>query len=1045
MLLSNNGGGRPLAKAGRASMSQDRTTPWLVNAPGGGNVSSTPGVPLATIHSDRDGIILDLNDMAGSLLRLNERQGKGMRGRLHLGELVAPGEPELFENLFREATEHGASLAQDVACADTAGRSFRVDLQVACEPGRDGEPDRFVFLLAERLRNRPLASQTDGLLRHFYDLHVMGMAILNPVDLRWREVNDRLCEILGYERSVLLERSWEEISDPSDPVFDPQTLQKLCSGGTQAHTGEKRFLHRDGHVVYAGIHLRAVRDARGGLRCCIVILQDLTQIQQTAREARREKHLHTMISRVNQAIVRSRGLKPLLQEVCRISVEMGGFSACWIGVWDLSDTRNLRVFVRAGEDVGDVDPFHSSREWQKDPMPNDGERLVLNELRPDEGLPGSRAAARAGRRSVARFAIGSRGAVTGTVNLFSDEHGFFIPSVEALLVEMVDDLSVALDRLTAMEALELANKVVESSPVVLCRWSPQTGRPVEYISSNVSRWGLSAAELVSGQIPFLDVIHPDDRARSQAEVAEHVRLRRPRYRQEYRVVTGTGDIIWIEEFTRAEYGEDGEPLVFEGVLTDITPRKQEEQREAARSHVLSLLAQGAELQIILDVLAEEVELECPDMRCSIMLADDAHGALLVGAAPSLPAFFTRAVNGTPIQENIGSCGHSAATGKVVISEDIQTDPRWAPGKNVAREAGLASCWSAPILSTRGQVLGTFAVYHEYIHSPSARDIHLIQEKANLAAIAIERTRDAEALKESAERWRFALEGAGDGVWDWKPDTDEAVLSHRCKEIVGIDDGGATPHYQQWLARVHPDDLDHLNEHLWSHLDGRLPNFVCEHRVRDSRGGWRWILSRGLVVRRDERGKPLRMVGTVTDISERKRMEQELREMATTDYLTGLANRRHFLPRVTEEIARLERNGHRAVVMMLDLDHFKAVNDNFGHSAGDAVLRHFAHLMRDCLRKTDTPGRVGGEEFSVLLPDTAIEAALHLAERLRARVEQVPVNVHGLSIPVTVSIGLTPLCSTDMSPDDALQRADKALYQAKSSGRNRVEFLTAPDS
>ncbi|AHK80723.1 hypothetical protein M911_11070 [Ectothiorhodospira haloalkaliphila] len=117
----------------------------MVNAPGGGNVSSTPGVPLATIHSDRDGIILDLNDMAGSLLRLNERQGKGMRGRLHLGELVAPGEPELFENLFREATEHGASLAQDVACADTAGRSFRVDLQVACEPGRDGEPDRFVF------------------------------------------------------------------------------------------------------------------------------------------------------------------------------------------------------------------------------------------------------------------------------------------------------------------------------------------------------------------------------------------------------------------------------------------------------------------------------------------------------------------------------------------------------------------------------------------------------------------------------------------------------------------------------------------------------------------------------------------------------------------------------------------------------------------------------------------------------------------------------------------------------------------------------------
>ncbi|SEK24412.1 diguanylate cyclase [Ectothiorhodospira marina] len=997
------------------------------------------------VKSDRKGIILSVNEMAGSLLQLSGRTGQPFGGKLHLGEWVAPGQPDLFEDLLLEAADKGASLAQDVACVDTAGRGFRVDLLVAREPACDAEPETFVFFLAERLRTPPPNSQANGLLRHFYDLHVMGMAILDPVAYRWRAVNDRLCEILGYEREALLDQPWEAVSDPSDPDFDQQAFHELCSGGAEAYVGEKRFLHQDGHVVYAGMHVRAVRDASGVLQGCLVTLRDLTEVQKVTREARRQQHLQNLISRVNQAIVRTRGLKPLLQEVCRISVTEGRFSACWIGVWELSDTRNLRVFARAGEDVGDIDPLHSSREWQQGLEADDGGRLVLNELHPDEGLPGSRSAARAGRRALVRFALGGRGAVSGTVNLFSDEPGFFSPSVMSFLAEMVEDLSVALDRLTALEALELANKLVESSPVVLCRWSPQPGWPVEYLSSNVARWGLPTAELVSGELPFLDLVHPDDRDRVEAEVVEHVRQRRPRYRQEYRVITVTGDVIWIEEFTRAEYSEAGEPLVFEGVLTDITPRKQQEQREASRSHVLSLLAQGAQLQIILEVLAQEVELECPDMRCSIMLADESGGTLLVGAAPSLPTFFNRAVNGTPIQENVGSCGHAAATGKVVIADDIQTDPRWAPGRAIAREAGLASCWSAPILSTRGQVLGTFAIYHEHIHSPSERDIHLIQEKANLAAIAIERTRDAAALKESAERWRFALEGSGDGVWDWNLESNEVILSHRCMNIVGIDDKHSAPRYEQWLARVHPDDLDHLNEHLWSHLDGRLPNFACEHRVRSEREQWRWVLSRGLVVRRDLRGKPLRMVGTVTDISERKRMEQELREMATTDYLTGLANRRHFLSRVTEEIARLERGSHQAVVMILDLDYFKAVNDNYGHSAGDAVLRHFAHLMRDCLRKTDIPGRVGGEEFSVLLPDTETEAALHLAERLRARVEQVPVKVGAQSIPITVSIGLTPLCTTDMSPDDALQRADTALYQAKSTGRNRVEFLAAPDS
>ncbi|NEX22905.1 diguanylate cyclase [Thiorhodococcus mannitoliphagus] len=176
-----------------------------------------------------------------------------------------------------------------------------------------------------------------------------------------------------------------------------------------------------------------------------------------------------------------------------------------------------------------------------------------------------------------------------------------------------------------------------------------------------------------------------------------------------------------------------------------------------------------------------------------------------------------------------------------------------------------------------------------------------------------------------------------------------------------------------------------------------------------------------------------------DISERKRLEASLVELATKDDLTGLANRRHFMSRLAEELARLKRHdGHQAALLMLDLDHFKQINDTFGHSQGDVVLRQCATLMRTVLRINDQIGRIGGEEFVILLPDTDPAAARIFAERLRATIEQTPVEQpKGPAIRVTISIGVAELRSQDTSIDDALTRADAALYQAKNSGRNRV--------
>jgi diguanylate cyclase (GGDEF)-like protein/PAS domain S-box-containing protein len=173
-----------------------------------------------------------------------------------------------------------------------------------------------------------------------------------------------------------------------------------------------------------------------------------------------------------------------------------------------------------------------------------------------------------------------------------------------------------------------------------------------------------------------------------------------------------------------------------------------------------------------------------------------------------------------------------------------------------------------------------------------------------------------------------------------------------------------------------------------------------------------------------------------DISERQRMEQELLRLATTDELTGILNRRRFFELGNAERNRVVRYNQPTGLLMLDLDHFKQVNDHFGHAAGDMVLTTFTDTVNGLLRGVDVFGRVGGEEFAALLPQTDIAGTLVFAERLREGIEGLRIPALG-DVRVTVSIGATVLTAEDTSIEVALLRADCALYEAKSTGRNRV--------
>lgn len=164
---------------------------------------------------------------------------------------------------------------------------------------------------------------------------------------------------------------------------------------------------------------------------------------------------------------------------------------------------------------------------------------------------------------------------------------------------------------------------------------------------------------------------------------------------------------------------------------------------------------------------------------------------------------------------------------------------------------------------------------------------------------------------------------------------------------------------------------------------------------------------------------------------------ELRHLAEVDPLTNVFNRRAFLTLLDKAISGAQRTRADLPVLVMDLDHFKSINDTWGHRAGDDVLRHFVMLAQRCLRKEDVMGRLGGEEFAIFLPNASAAGALAVAERLRALIEAQPVATGPQSIPLTVSVGVT-LCAHGDAAGAALQRADEAMYLAKERGRNRVE-------
>ena len=193
---------------------------------------------------------------------------------------------------------------------------------------------------------------------------------------------------------------------------------------------------------------------------------------------------------------------------------------------------------------------------------------------------------------------------------------------------------------------------------------------------------------------------------------------------------------------------------------------------------------------------------------------------------------------------------------------------------------MRAFWSEPIRSTKGEMLGIFAIYHNKVNKPTEANISFIEQAANLASIAVEKSQKKLALQISNERWQFALEGSGDGVWDWDVPTTKVWFSKQYKHILGYAEDEMGTEFVELSSRIHPEDVTCVMADLQLHLNGQTAAYINEHRICCKDGSYKWILDRGLVITRDAAGKPLRVVGTHSDISERKLSENKLKLAAS---------------------------------------------------------------------------------------------------------------------------------------------------------------------
>ena len=903
--------------------------------------------------------------------------------------------------------------------------------------------------IADRRRAETALVESEARYRVLVEMAPEAITVLDEDLGRFVDANANAEKLFGCDRGELLRHSPFDFYPEAQPDGLPVEMsirrhRDLALGGKEV-VFERIVRDFGGRFVPCEMRLVRLPDAnRRLIRASMIDISGRKAAE--ARIARLTK-LYKALSEVNQAIVRMKDESDLFSLVCTAAVNFGGVKMAWVGQ-ELEGMIAPVVVYGSGTEYLEGIVISASGELPEGRGPTgiafrENRNVVVNDFEKSEmTVPWRERAAGFGLFSSATFPIPRGGRPHAVLTVYNDVRGAFDEEMVNLLDEMVRDISFALDsfdrereRNRAQEALIAGERhfraYFERAMVGMAATSPDKGW-IEVNDALCGMLGYSREELTA--MTWAELTHEHDLSRNEALFDQVLTGETDEYEYDKRFVRKDGGLVYVHIAVRAVRRADGLLDYTVAIIEDITARRRAENRDRLRNRALELLARGLPLKEIMDFVVEGVEAENPAMLCSILLIDEKGRRLLTGSAPSLPESYVSALNGLAIGPGVGCCGTAAYTAERVVVDDVGSHPFWENFKGLAMEAGLASCWSEPIIGSSGKVLGTFAIYRRSPGAPGGDDIALIESTANLIGIAIERKHIEEELQLASMVYSNTSEAM--------MVTDERnriiAINPAFSQITGYGMSEVSGKDPKMLSSGrHDADFYKI---MWSEIrttglwQGEIWN-----RKKNGEIYPEWLTINTIL---DQDGAIHRHVALFSDITDKVRTDELIWRQANFDLLTGLPNRRMFYDRLEQEIKKAHRAGLLLALLFIDLDRFKEVNDTLGHQVGDVLLVEAASRIVSCVRESDTVSRLGGDEFTVILSE--LPEADHvekIAQNIIAKLVEPFVLGNEIAY-VSASIGITFYPSDALDVEQLLRNADQAMYVAKNAGRNRFSYFTS---
>ncbi|CAB3752054.1 putative bifunctional diguanylate cyclase/phosphodiesterase [Paraburkholderia humisilvae] len=466
--------------------------------------------------------------------------------------------------------------------------------------------------------------------------------------------------------------------------------------------------------------------------------------------------------------------------------------------------------------------------------------------------------------------------------------------------------------------------------------------------------------------------------------------------------------------------------------------------------VLRLLTRSAPLPELLAEVCRRAEALLGDgAACSVLVLDADGRHAKVGAAPSLPQAYCDALAGFEIGPRAGSCGTAMFERRMVVAEDIESDPLWADYKHLATPYGLRACWSIPFEDETGGVLGAFAVYHTVPRRPTDVEETVLRDIGRCVGLAIHQDRIRQRLAQSEEHHRLVVDHLNEGIVVQSRDGEVLACNPSAMRMLRATPGIIGANIYTVMVHARRDDgsvIETPDRPTLKVLSTGKPVLGVTMSVELAIGETIWVIANFVPIFKPGEPEPTAVLVSFNDIGPVRAAQRQLKYLATRDPLTGLYNRAYLSDRMRELLEPAAGGGRarevpRVAVLFVDLDGFKKVNDTAGHEAGDALLCSVARRLATCVHKGDTLARVGGDEFVIVV--SGYESAAHLTALARQVLETIamPFAVADNEYYLGASIGIS-VCPEDGRDATTLMRnADSAMYQAKQRGRNGFEFFT----